>query len=85
MKNCENKNGKRLINGYVSDSNNNPVRDSVIMLYINYINKRKVEVTEKLAYTTTNLFGEFSFLINLSDFPESTFIIEAHNPFKEIY
>lgn len=85
MKYCENQNGKRLISGYVSDANNNPVRDSIVMLYVNYINKRKVEVTEKLAYTTTNLFGEFSFLINLSDFPESTFIIEAYNPFKEIY
>ncbi|MCR6514027.1 hypothetical protein M4I33_03935 [Clostridium sp. LY3-2] len=85
MKNCVNKNGKRLISGYVSDSNNNPVYDSVVILYVNYINKRNIEITEKLAYTTTNLFGEFSFIINLSDYPESTFIIEANNPFKEIY
>lgn len=85
MENCKNKYGKRLIKGCVTDSSNNPVRDSVVMLYVNYINKRNIEVTEKLAYTTTNLFGEFSFIIDLSAYPESTFIIEANNPFKEIY
>lgn len=84
MRDCKNKNGKRLIEGHVSDSNNNPVSDSLVMLYVNYKNKENIEVTEKIAYTTTNFFGKFSFLINLSDFPKCTFILEAYNRLNKI-
>jgi hypothetical protein len=79
-----NRNKIRILCGHVFDYCGNPVPNSTVLLYIKYKSKHCDEVIKKLAYTSTNKQGKFTFPIDIDRFMYCNFIVEAYNPLHKI-
>ena len=78
-------NNIRIIEGVVLDYNNKPICNATVVLSVKYCNICYYEHTEKIGYTTSDIYGRFAFSIDISCYDKCEFILETFNPITCIF